>query len=57
VGELVVRLDGRFRAGERVGLIHADGKAWLGVFQSTRVACDGRQLVVFRLEKVARAAG
>jgi HD-GYP domain-containing protein (c-di-GMP phosphodiesterase class II) len=57
VGELVVRLDGRFRAGERVGLIHADGKAWLGVFQSTRVACDGGQLVVFRLEKAARAAG
>lgn len=57
VGELVLRIGGRFRAGERVGLVHADGKAWLGVFQSTRVASDGAQLVVFRLEKAARAAG
>jgi HD-GYP domain-containing protein (c-di-GMP phosphodiesterase class II) len=57
VGEWVLRLDGRFRAGERVGLVHAEGKAWLGVFQSTRVASDGGQLVVFRLEKAARAAG
>jgi len=57
VGNLVVRLEGRFQAGERVKLIHADGKAWLGVFQSIRLACDGAQLVVFRLDKTARAAG
>lgn len=46
----------RFRVGERVRVVRADGKSWTAVFHCARFAPDGSPVGVFRLDDRLRAA-